>query len=457
LTGLNKIRRQLVILFTLLLIGIGVRVLTLQFMRAHLNDPAWFQVGSYAKFDRQARDILDGRQRLFWIDDPARTDLAQYPPAFPALVVLIYRVTGEASAHSSQIVLWFLDLLLSPLLICGIAFTAFGWRAAIASGFLVGLSALFALYAAYPSADVPATWFVLGGNWLLVLALRRKDVWLALAAGVALGIACWLRVNPLYLCLFWAIAIFVLVQGKWLLKLKLGAAVLVGTVVVIAPIVIRNYVVFPDFTPTGGTIGVNLWEGLGETELGRQHGFLLGDDKMLEIERARMGRPGDMTVEIQFPDGIRRDKERTRESLTFIRQYPIWYLGVMVGRMWGMLKVAGDPVPYTGVSGINVTSEKCLPDRWQHGVLALGVNVVGMIQSVVRYLFLPLVALGLYVATRTDWRLTFLMLATILYYLGPGTAAHTEIRYVLPMHGLLIVFASVGIDYLIGVIRGQRG
>ena len=426
-------------------------------MRAHLNDPAWFQVGSYAKFDRQARDILDGRQRLFWIDDPARTDLAQYPPAFPALVVLIYRVTGEASAHSSQIVLWFLDLLLSPLLICGIAFTAFGWRAAIASGFLVGLSALFALYAAYPSADVPATWFVLGGNWLLVLALRRKDVWLALAAGVALGIACWLRVNPLYLCLFWAIAIFVLVQGKWLLKLKLGAAVLVGTVVVIAPIVIRNYVVFPDFTPTGGTIGVNLWEGLGETELGRQHGFLLGDDKMLEIERARMGRPGDMTVEIQFPDGIRRDKERTRESLTFIRQYPIWYLGVMVGRMWGMLKVAGDPVPYTGVSGINVTSEKCLPDRWQHGVLALGVNVLGMIQSVVRYLFLPLVALGLYVATRTDWRLTFLMLATILYYLGPGTAAHTEIRYVLPMHGLLIVFASVGIDYLIGVIRGQRG
>jgi hypothetical protein len=297
----------------------------------------------------------------------------------------------------------------------------------------------------------------LGGNWLLVLALRRKDVWLALAAGVALGIACWLRVNPLYLCLFWAIAIFVLVQGKWLLKLKLGAAVLVGTVVVIAPIVIRNYVVFPDFIPTGGTIGVNLWEGLGETELGRQHGFLLGDDKMLEIERARMGRPGDMTVEIQFPDGIRRDKERTRESLTFIRQYPIWYLGVMVGRMWGMLKVAGDPVPYTGVSGINVTSEKCLPDRWQHGVLALGVNVLGMIQSVVRYLFLPLVALGLYVATRTDWRLTFLMLATILYYLGPGTAAHTEIRYVLPMHGLLIVFASVGIDYLIGVIRGQRG
>jgi 4-amino-4-deoxy-L-arabinose transferase-like glycosyltransferase len=426
-------------------------------MRAHLDDPAWFQVGSYAMFDRQARDILDGRQRLFWIDDPARTDLAQYPPAFPAFLAFIYKVTGIASAYSAQFVLWFLDLVLTPILICGIAATAFGWRTAIASWFLVGLSALFALYAAYPSADVPATWFVLGGCWLLLLSFKRKDVWLALAAGVALGVACWLRVNPLYLCLFWAIALFVLVKDNWSLKLKMAAAVLAGAVVVIAPIVIRNYIVFPDFTPTGGTIGVNLWEGLGETELGRQHGFLFGDDKMVEIERARMGRPGDSTVEIQFPDGIRRDKERTRESLAFIRQHPIWYLGVMFGRMWGMLKVAGDPVPYTGISGINITSRKCLPEHWQHGVLAFFVNVLGMIQSVVRYLFLPLAALGLYVAARIDWRVTFLMLATILYYLVPGTAAHTEIRYVLPMHGLLIVFAGVGIDYLIRLMRGKTG
>src|SRR5215212_5300745 len=200
-------RTQLAIIFTLLLTAISVRVLTLQFMRAHLHDPAWFQVGSYAKFDRQAREILDGRQRLFWIDDPARTDLAQYPPAFPALVALIYKVTGERSAYSVQLVLWFADLIVSFLLIAGIAWTAFGPRAAIASGFLVALSPLFAMYAGYPSADVPTTWFVLGGNWLLILAAQRRSVWLALLAGAALGVACWLRVNPLYLCVGWAVAL----------------------------------------------------------------------------------------------------------------------------------------------------------------------------------------------------------------------------------------------------------
>ena len=447
-------KKQFAILFALLLIAISVRVLTLQFMRAHLNDPAWFQVGSYAKFDRQARDILDGRQKLFWIDDATRTDLVQYPPAFPALVALIYKVTGEHSAYSSQLVLWAADLVLSLLLIAGIAFSAFGWRAAIASGFLVALSPLFAMYGAYPSADAPTTWFVLGGNWLLLLALQRRNVRLALGAGALLGIACWLRVNPLYLCVGWAFALFVLVRGTWPLKLKMSAAALLATVVVISPIVIRNYLVFPDFTPTGGTIGGSLWEGLGETEFGRQHGFLFGDDKLIEYERVKMGWPADRTLDLQWPDGIRRDHELTRESLAFIRQHPVWYSGVMLGRMWGMLKVAGDPVPYCGISGINVTSKKTLPPQRQGGVLALGVNVLGVIQSVVRYLFLPFAAFGIYVAARRDWRMTCLLLVTVLYYLVPGTSAHTEIRYVLPMHGLLTVFAGAAIDQLIRVIRG---
>lgn len=438
-----------------LLIAICVRVLTLQFMRAHLDDPAWFQAGSYAKFDRQARDILDGRQRLFWIDDSTRTDLAQYPPAFPALVALIYKISGDHSARSVQVVLWFIDLFVSFLLIMGIAFSAFGRRAAIASGFLLAVSPLFALYAAYPATDMPTTWFVLGGNWLLLLAFQRRQVWLALVGGVLLGIACWLRVNPLYLCVGWAVVLLVLTTGNWALKLKLSGAVLAGTVLVIAPIVIRNYLVFPDFTPTGGTIGVNLWEGLGETELGRANGFLFGDDKMVALERARMGLPADAPFEVQWPDGIRRDRERTRESLAFIRQHPIWYAGVMFGRMWGMLKVAGDPVPYTGTSGINVTSAKCLPPTWQGGVVAFGVNVLGMAQSVVRYLFLPLAAFGIYVATRRGWRISCLLLVTVIYYLVPGTSAHTEIRYVLPMHGLLIVFAGAGSAIAGAALRGR--
>lgn len=441
--------RKVILVVLILAVALSVRVLTLQFMRAHLHDPGWFQTGSYAKFDRQARDILEGRQHFFRIDDPTRTDLAQYPPAYPLIVATIYRVTGEWSAYSAQMVQWVADLVLSLLLIVGITVTAFGWRAGAAAGFLIGLSPLFAMYAAYPSPDAATTWFVLAGNWLLLLSAKRNSVWLALGAGVMLGVACWVRVNPLYLAVGWGVALLIVTRAPWKRRLAMGGAVMFATALVISPIVIRNYLTFPDFTPTGGTIGVNLWEGLGETELGRQHGFLFGDDKLIEHERVKMGWPADQPFDSQWPDGIRRDRERTRESLEFIKQHPVWYAGVMLGRMWGMLKVAGDPVPYCGVAGINVTSRKCLAPAWQGGLVAFGVNVLGMIQSVARYLFLPLALFGIYVAARRDIIASGVFLVTILYYLVPGTSAHTEIRYVLPMHGLLTAFAAAAVDRLL--------
>lgn len=438
---------RLLLLLGAFVLAFCVRSLTFQFMRAHLHDPAWFQVGSYAKFDRQVNSFLDGTQNLFWINDPTRTDFAQYPPGFPALVALIYKASGDRSAYAVQSVQWIADVLLSFVLVTGIAVTAFGWRAGIGASFLFALSPLLAMYGAYPSSDAPTMWFVLGGCWLLLLAAKRTSVRLAFAAGVLLGVACWFRVNPLYLCVGWAFALFAFTQAAWQRRLKMASAALLGTVLVIAPIIVRNYVVFSDFPPTGGTIGTNLWEGLGETELGRQHGFLFGDDKMLERERIKMGRPNDVQITQHFPDGIRRDRERVRESLEFIKQHPFWYAGVMLGRMWSILKVAGEPRPYAGSSGINVTSSKCLPPERQGGVLAFGVNVLGMMQSVARYLLLPLAAFGIFVGLRTDWRLSCVLLVTILYYLVPGSAAHTEIRYALPMHALLIVFAGAGFNF----------
>jgi len=449
-------RKHLFIILAVLTIAFGVRICTLMFMRAHLNDAGWFQFGSYSVFDRQARDLLNGQQNLFFITDSTRTDLAQYPPAFPAWVAVIYKLSGNHSAYSVQLVQWFLDFVLSLFLITGIAVTAFGWRAALGAGLLVGLSPLLALYAAYPSADVPTSWFVLGGNWCLLLALKRKNVWWALFAGVLLGVACWLRVNPLFLCVGWAIALLLFTKDTWKWRLVMGFAVLVGTVVIVSPIVIRNYFSFPDFTPTGGTVGANLWEGLGETELGRANGFEFGDDKLIERERIEMGLPAGSRIEAQWPDGIRRDRGRVRESLNFIRQHPIWYAGVMFQRMWGMLKVAGDPLPYYGTSGINVTAKKCLPPNWQGGVIALGVTVLGMIQSVARYLLLPLVVLGVYCVLRTNAMTACLLLVTVIYYLVPGTVGHTELRYMLPMHAILIVFAGEGLRWATNVLTSRR-
>ena len=445
-------RKRALLLLIIFALAFTVRALTMEFMRAHLSDPGWFQSGSYQVFDKKARNILDGRENLFWIDDPTRTDLVQYPPAFPLWVALIYKLTGERSMYVVQSVQWILDGVLTMILITGIAVTAYGWRAALATGFLAALSPLLAMYGAWPSADAPTAWFVLAGVWLLLIAARKKSWKWAFGAGLMLGAACWFRVNPLYLAFAWALTLLFFVRTAWRGRLALSAAVALGAVLVISPIVVRNYIVFPDFTPTGGTLGANLWEGLGETELGRSYGFIYGDDKMVERERVRLGLPPDAPFEAFWPDGIRRDRERVRESLEIIKRHPFWYMGVMLHRMWGMLKVAGAPLPYYGSSGINVTSRKCLPEAWQGGVLAAFVNALGMVQSVVRYLLLPLVAWGVWLALRKDFLMAALLLTTVLYYLVPGTAAHTEIRYMLPMHELLPIFAGLSICRLAEII-----
>ncbi|MFN2576174.1 MAG: ArnT family glycosyltransferase [Pyrinomonadaceae bacterium] len=450
------VRKRVIFFLAVLLLAASVRLLTFNFMRAHLNDPAWFQSGSYRVFDKRASDILYGTGRLFWIDDPTRTDLVQYPPAYPWLVAFIYRLTGQRSVNAVQSAQAVLDLMLSMILVTGLAVTAYGWPTGMGASVFAALSPLLAIVGVAPSADAPTTWFVIGGLLLLVVATKRSSVWLAFSAGIVLGAACWLRVNPLYLCLFWALPLLIFGPGSSRTRIIMATAIIIGTVLIVSPIVIRNYVVFPDFTPTGGTIGANLWEGLGETELGRSQGFAVGDDIMVERERVRMGIARDAAFEAMWPDGIKRERERTREALAFIKQHPVWYAGVMLHRMWGMLKIAGRPLPYYGTSGINVTSRKCLSPAQQGGPLGWAVNALGMLQSVTRYALLPLAAIGCWFAARQNWMISSLLFATVFYYLVPGTLAHAEVRYVLTVHWLLPIFAGFALITLGRFVRKRR-
>jgi DMSO reductase anchor subunit len=66
-----------------------------------------------------------------------------------------------------------------------------------------------------------------------------------------------------------------------------------------------------------------------------------------------------------------------------------------------------------------------------------------MLQSVLRYLLLPLMLIGLILGFRLDWRMSALLLATVSYYLVVGSMIHTHVRYGLPMHALLTIFAGI--------------
>ena len=431
----------LLVIITLALI---VRGLTANFVRAHFEDPAWFQRGSFAIFDRQAKDVLDGRESLFWISDSSRTDLIQYPPGNIVWVSAIYAVTAERSPASVQRVQWIVDAF-AVLLIVGIGVTAFNWTVGLMAGLLAALSPLLALYASTPGADVPTSWLILSAIWLFLLAYKRKSVGYAVAAGAILGLSCWIRVNPLFLFLAWGISLYLLVRAARRQRIRLAAALAAATLVVIAPLIARNLIVFyPEVAPTGLNIGWNLLAGIGETDRGPEFGAPCCDSELIAQDRLKMGLPPDVPLGLVYPDGIRRDRERGRRALAIITAHPLWYGGVMVKRALGHLKLAGKPAPSVGSSGINVTSSKCLPERLQVRPIPTAVNVLGSIQSVVRYIALPFMLWGIFVAVRADFRMTALLLSTMIYFLVTLAVGHSEIRYGLPMQALLIVFEAVG-------------
>lgn len=440
-----------------LAVSLGVRAGTAYFLASHLADPGWFQYGSYSVFDQRTQNILDGKEPVFLLSDPSRTDLVQYPPGFPLFVAAVYTLSGERSAYAVLWIEWLLDAVFLPLLLIGVTFTAFGWSAAKFAGIFGAISPVMAFYGVTPTTEGPTTWLILAASWILLAALRRERWHLALAAGIVLGTACWLRVNPVLLVVPWAGAIVLFAQASAAVRLKLALALALGTIIVVAPITIRNFVVYNEIVVTGLNVGTNLWEGLGETELGRENGFKYGDNLMIETERQKLGLPADLSMTTTWPDGIRRDRERARESLAFIAEHPAWYAGVMLTRMYWMLKIFGEPGPFYGTAGINCTPDKCLPPQLRVFPATATTAITGMVQSVYRYTAIPLSALGIWFAFRRARTAAWLLLATVLYFLVPGTAAHTEIRYVLPMHAVLIVFAGVASAEIATWTRRRRG
>ena len=447
----HVLRRRLLAVLFILVVAFAVRGLTMRFIRDHLSDPSWFQSGSYALFHRQAVNILDGKSSVFWITDPAQTESAIYPPGYPLALAAVYLLTGERSARATQSVTWILDSL-AVLLVVGVGVTAYNWSTGLTAGFLAALLPSLALSGATPMADAPTSWLVVAGVWLLLVAYKRQRLFWAIWAGLAVGASCWLRVNGLFLVIFWALAILLLFRVDWRRRFVLIAGVLLGATILVTPLFIRNAVAVRAFVPGGLGMGTNLWEGIGETKRAAEFGAVFGDQALIEQERAAMGVPAGAPFSLYYPDGVKRDRERGRKALSVIVRHPVWYGSVMLRRMWGMLKVAGEPLPYYGSSGINVTSRKSLPPEWQGGVTSLFVNLLGMVQSTARYALLPLAALGVWLGARQDWSVAWLLLATVFYYLVPGTAAHTEIRYVLPLHCILAVFAGLSVTQIARMI-----
>lgn len=370
------------------------------------------------RYDAQARGILAGEGVLYPRDaSPDDTGPVARPPGYALFLAGVYTSFGR-DASRWQRAQGLLDSL-APVLLFLLGEALFGPAVGLASGLILAVTPHFAHYANVMLPDEPCVALVLLGVLCVVKGRGRAPLrWHALA-GLALGVSTWLRPNTLALAAFLGFGLVAL--EPWAVTKK-RALVLAGTAAaVVAPITLRNYLLYGAFVPVSTNMGIVLWEGIADAGGGR-FGAFPADREVARDEARLFGQPR-YREWWASPDGIARDRFRVRRSLAVIRDNPGWFARAMLARMAQMLDYTHNVPAFVAAR----SGSRALLRAVQVGITAL---------------LLPAVALGVALLGLLAPRRALLLGIVPFAYLVLQAPMHLEFRVTLPMHALLALFAG---------------
>jgi dolichyl-phosphate-mannose-protein mannosyltransferase len=429
--------------------------------------------GMSSDFDGRAVSIRAGQGILIPDNrDPSDTSLLSHAPAYSIFLSAVYSLKGR-SYFTVQLVQNLINSV-SPILMFLIAGNLISWRVGIASGLLAAGSHHLSYYSNLILSDSLCALPILAAVYLVVKAgfRRQGSLWLYVLAGLMIGASAWIRPNPMLLGLFCAAALVVISRSKRVIR---NAIVLASvSFLTIAPITIRNYIVYREFVPIQIGVGLNLWEGLGDASGGR-FGARTDDEVILhEIALYDEPRYGEGWAS---PDGIKRDRDRVQRSLDIIAEHPVWYVGTLFGRMGEMLKTSAHaPLVFRSTdTKLKASRSAALDGRKldkrddpdvetiDRSALAVGKSISWMrgparaFQRLTKETGLLFIFAGLAILLIASRRRTLVILIVPLYYFLFQSVMHTEFRYTLAMRYFLFVFAAVVWTLLLTVaVTGLR-
>lgn len=417
-------------------------------------------------YDQRAASILEGEGLLGPYDiRPSKTVWLAQAPGYSIFLSAVYRIFGR-DFYKVQLVQNGVNSL-SPVLIFFIAGLVVSWQVGIVSGLLAAISHHLGYTSNFILPDSLAALPVLAGMLLLALAGRRGGrrlkTWLSCAAaGVWFGLAAWLRSQAMMLALLVGV-ILVLVTARRGPFIKYAALMVAAACLAIAPITVRNYIVYGEFVPINIGVGIVLWEGIADAS-GDRFGAVAKDDEVARQEAVLYNNPR-YAGTWSSPDGIRRDRDRVARSLDIISRNPVWYAGVMIGRMREMVKYSAHaPLVYKISEAESQQRTAPIKPGWEvmagrDSSLTMGERLMWMrpavraAQRVAKEVMLLFIVAGAAVLFAASWRRALFMSAVPAYYFLFQSFLHTEFRYTLPMQYFLFVFAALTWVLLSAAIR----
>lgn len=433
-------RRRAVAFGLVFLAAFGVRLLCWRDVRFEAYK---VQTAVTENYKHMAR--LLGEHGALSLYDPAsptsEPDLLGHPPGYPFVLAAVYAVFGESDA-AVQIFQAACDALAAALVFL-IAAELLTFGVGVAAGALAAVAPQFCWNSLMLLPDTLAVLPLLGAVWLLVRARAGRPLLKALGAGVLVGLSCWLRANALLLAPFMALVAVPFLFAKGM-RVRPALALLAGALLAVAPLTIRNAVVYGHFIPVSLGAGQTLVEGVADYDPERRFGLPDTDVELTRMEAAEAGRP-EYAASLFTPDGIERDRRRTRRALAVIGQNPVWFAGVMLRRAGSMLRLERTPLSSNAPVSEGLTRAPRIVVR---AVQKLFITAV----------FLPLYLLGLVLLLRARrTRELAVLLAVPLYFLCVQSSLHTEYRYVLAVHYFFFIVAAAALQQAWLAARRMRG
>lgn len=340
LSSTARVRRLYLFTFAFLLFSFafGVRLLAWQDSRLEAARVQWAVAENYR---HAARLLAEGGAAAFFgratpLADP---DTLGHPPGYPVLLALSARLSGTTDVASSEraarLVQLGADAAAAVLLFLLVAeLLPFG--AALVAGLLAALAPQFTWNAVLPLPDTLAAFFVLLAVYLLARAARRPRLTTVVLAGMSVGLSCWLRSNALLLAPFLSAAVLLLFGRER--RGVYAPALVAGAVLVVAPLTLRNALVFGRFIPVSLGAGQTLLEGIADYDDAGRFGIPATDLGITRQEAAAAGRP-DYAATLFGPDAVARERARLRRGFAVVASHPLWFASVMARRAVSMLKL----------------------------------------------------------------------------------------------------------------------
>ena len=332
-TGRSSPKHIAIASIAILLVAFGVRLLSWHDTRREVGKVQTVVADDYqnaARLFRQegVRGFFSSTGRL------ADPNLLGHPPGYPIVIAIVWSVFGESNT-TIQLLQLICDAL-AAVLIFLIAIELFPFSVGVISGVLVAFAPQFSWNSVLLLPDTLAVFPLILSVYFLTRGWKNPRLLWLISAGVCVGLSCWLRANALLMAPFLAVATLMLFDTKR--RFKFAGAFFAGALLVIAPLTIRNWIVFHHFIPVSLGAGQTMLEGISDYDPERRFGIPHTDMGIMKMEAEEHGRP-DYYSTLFAPDGIKRERMRVARASQIIKANPGWFLGVMLQRAGSMLRL----------------------------------------------------------------------------------------------------------------------